>query len=503
VTRAQRWAPCATAVGLAVLYLLFAPHTADLAGQTARAELFRRSGFVPFWTGWYAGITTTGYSLITPPLLGWVGPVLLGALSIVATALIVTPLLRDARRPTTGAIFFVIAATLDVVSGRTTFAIGATLAIAAVLAADRRRLVASFVLALLATAASPVAGVLLLVVAAALLLADPARRLHGVSVGAGVMVMLGAIVVLSRGESGGYEPLTRTSVLIALGTTLVVVIAPVGKRVRAGALATIVLLLVVFFVHSAIGANATRIAVLGAAPTVVAAARLPRRWLIVGVLLPSLLPLAQLQNDASRSRVHDTSRAYVAPLLARLLAAPDLADHRVELVDTATHWATTYLLPRVSIARGWQRQTDENLNPIFYGRAPLTAASYRAFLDRNAVDFVAVPIGVPLDFGATEEFALVAHALPYLTQVWSNAQWKLYAVSAPMPIVAAPARVLSTSDTGLTLAVPASGSYPLRMRWSPYFVVTGGHVTRAANGDAVLALTGAGMHRLHAVWRLP
>jgi hypothetical protein len=127
------------ALVLAVLYLLFAPHTADLAGQTAREELFNRSGFVPFWTGWYAGITTTGYSLITPPLLGWFGPVPLGALSIVATALLAVPLLRDARRPSAGAVFFVIAATLDVVSGRTTFAIGATLAIAAVLAADRRR----------------------------------------------------------------------------------------------------------------------------------------------------------------------------------------------------------------------------------------------------------------------------------------------------------------------------------------------------------------------------
>jgi hypothetical protein len=352
-------------------------------------------------------------------------------------------------------------------------------------------------------AAGPVAGVLLLVVAAALLLADPARRRAGVGVGAGVLVMLGAIFVLSRGESGGYEPLTRTSVLIALGTTMVVVITPVGKRVRAGAIAVLVLLLVVFFVHSAIGANATRIAVLGAAPTVVAAARLPRRLLVVGVVLASLLPLAQLQNDVSRSRVHDTSRPYVAPLLAQLLAAPNRADHRVELVDTATHWATTYLLPKVAIARGWQRQTDENENPIFYGRAPLTAATYRAFLDRNAVDFVAVPIGVPLDFGATEESGLIAEGLPYLTQVWSDPQWKLYAVKAPMPIVAAPARVVATSDTGLTLEVPASGSYPLRLRWSPYLVVTGGRVTRGPNSSAVVDLVGAGSHRLHAVWRLP
>lgn len=501
--RIADWAPYSIAVILAVLYLVSAPHTADLAGQTARAELFRRSGFVPFWTGWYAGIPTASYSLIAPPLLGWFGPVWLGALSIVATAVLVVPLLRDARRPTAGAVFFVIAATLDVISGRTTFAIGAVLALAAVLAAERRHLVAGVLLAALATAASPVAGVLLLVAAGALLLVDEARRRLAVGLGAGVVIVLGALVVLSRGDSAGYEPLSRTSLLMAFGTTLVVVIAPVGRRVRCGAGVALSLLLIAFFVHSPIGANATRIAVLGAAPTIVAAARLPRRWLIVGVVLASLLPLAQIQNDLSRSRAHDSSRDFVAPLLAHLTTEPNVRDHRVELVDTATHWPSTYLLPDVALARGWERQTDEVRNPIFYGRAPLTAASYRAFLDRNAVDVVAVATGVKLDFGSTEEGALIATGLAYLRQVWSDPHWRLYAVDRPTPIVAAPARVVSTSDTGLTVDAPARGSYLVRMRWSPYLVVNGGQVHRGPGGEVMLNLSGGGAHRLHAVWRIP
>jgi hypothetical protein len=79
----------------------------------------------------------------------------------------------------------------------------------------------------------------------------------------------------------------------------------------------------------------------------------------------------------------------------------------------------------------------------------------------------------------------------------------LYAVSSPDPIVAAPAQVVSTSDTGLTVHVPAAGSYAVRMHWSPYLVVNGGVVTRASDGDVDLALRSPGTHRLHAVWRLP
>jgi hypothetical protein len=503
VSRAKRSAPYLLAVAFAIGYLIAPPHTADLAAQTARAELFRRSGFVPFWAGWYSGIPTASYSLITPPLLGWIGPVLLGALSIVATSIVVVPLLRDARRPTVGAVFFVIAASLDVISGRTTFAVGVVFALAALLAAERRATIAALLLAALATAASPVAGVLLLVVATALVLMDPARRRAAIGIGVAVVVVLAAIAVLARGAGGGYEPLTRNSLLMALGTTLVVVIAPVGTRVRTGAAVALVLLLVVFFVHSPIGANATRIAVLGAAPTVAAAARLPRRWLLAVVVVASLLPLAQLQNDLSRSRVPDFSRQYVAPLIAQLNAEPGERDHRVELVDTATHWPSTYLLPQVALARGWERQTDEARNPIFYGRAPLTAASYHAFLDRNSVDAVAVAVGVKLDFGAIGENALIASGLPYLREVWSNRNWRLYTVNRPMPIVAAPARVIRLTDTGLRLDVPRAGRYQLRMQWSPYLSVNSGRVKRAANGDVVLVLSTGGLHRVHAVWRMP
>ena len=109
------------------------------------------------------------------------------------------------------------------------------------------------------------------------------------------------MALLSRGGSSGYEPFTRASLFMAIGTTAVVVIAPVGRRLRIAGGVTIAMLLVVYLVHTPVGANATRIAVLVAAPVVVAAARVSRRALMVGaVALAALLPLAQFHNDLTR-----------------------------------------------------------------------------------------------------------------------------------------------------------------------------------------------------------
>ena len=106
----RRWlAPLAVAVVLGGLYVVIAPHTADLAAQTARADVFRRSGYVPYWTGWFGGTPMAGYSLITPPLLGVFGPVWLGAITVVASAAVAVPLLRSSRRPQAAAIAVAVA----------------------------------------------------------------------------------------------------------------------------------------------------------------------------------------------------------------------------------------------------------------------------------------------------------------------------------------------------------------------------------------------------------
>jgi hypothetical protein len=508
VTRRAALVPLGVGVLMAVFYVLYAPHTADLAAQTARAELFRNSGYVPFWSGWYAGISTSSYSLVTPPLLGLLGAVGLGVASLLATSVVAGPLVRGARRPLLAGVLLVIAAGLDVISGRATFAAGSAVALLCLLALDRNRPVCSLLLAALATATSPVAGLLVLLAALGVAAADSSRRRSAVTAAAGALAVLAALQLLSIGDGSGYQPFSFLSMLMAVGVAVLVALCPVSARVRAAACVVVVALVAVYFVHSPVGANATRIVVLGAAPAIAGSARLSRRLLVVPVVLASLLPVAQLYNDVHATHHDGSAKSFAAPLVRQLAADPMAADHRVEVVDTATHWPSTYLVPQVSLARGWERQTDESRNPEFYRTEPLTAAAYRGFLDRDAVGLVAVPRGVPLDFGATREADLIARGLPYLQKVWGDRHWTVYDVTHPTPLVSSPGQVVALQDTGVELDVPAPGTYAVRMQWSPYLVVSGGTisggtVSRSRDGEVSLHLPKPGRYRLHAVWRWP
>jgi hypothetical protein len=503
MTGRSRIAPFGLGLLIAVGYLFLAPHTADLAAQTARAELFRQSGFVPFWTRWYAGVATPTYSLVTPPLLGWLGAVGLGAVALVVTAAAAWPLLRHAQRPLLASCLLVIAAGLDVISGRSTFAAGAAVAVVCLVTVERRWWGAALATGALATATSPVAGVLVLLVALGLAAVDLPRRRAALSAAGGVVVLLAGLQLMARGQIAGYQPFSLSSLLMAAGTAAVVALAPVSRRVRTVALVVMAGLLVAFVVPSAVGSNATRIAVLGAAPAVAASARLGRRALVAALVVASFLPLAQLHNDLAATTHSDGSTAFVAGLKHRLADDPHAVGHRVEIVDTATHWPSTYLLPTVSLARGWERQADESLNPVFYGSRSLTPRAYRRFLNRNAVGVVVVAHGVPLDYSAVREAALIAHGVPYLRKVWSDAHWTMYDVTRPAAMVAAPARVVVQQDTGLVLDVPAAGEYDVKMTWSPYLVVNGGAVFRTADNEVSLHLPKAGRYRVHASWRWP
>jgi hypothetical protein len=499
-----RWlAPTLAAAVFALGYVLVAPHTADLAAQTARADVFRRSGYVAYWTGWYGGTPIAGYSLVTPPLLALFGAVWLGALSILASGIVAVPLLAQTRRPRAGAIAVALSGTFDVFSGRITFAVGVVMALAAVLAMERRRVWLAFLVAVVTTATSPVAGVLLLVAAVATVLAGPKKRLAGFSAVLGVALALIVIAILTSGTRAGYEPFTLTSLLMSFGTTVLVMLSPVGRRLRVIGWITLWLLVGCYLIHSPVGANATRIAVLGAAPALIAVARLPRRLLAPAVVVAALLPSAQLLNDMEVANGPAATKAFVAPLEAELAGQRDLRQYRVEVLGTKTLWPDTYLLPEVSLARGWERQTDEARDPEFYGRQPLTVTEYRDFLDRYAVGFVAVPVGVQLDYGSTREAALIDSPLPYLNLIWSNDDWRLYLVDDRTPLASSPARVVSQEDTGLTVRVPAAGRYRLRLIWSPYFTVSGASLSRGGHNQVVLSAPQAGTYRVHAVWRLP
>ena len=64
---------------------------------------------------------------------------------------------------------------------------------------------------------------------------------------------------------------------------------------------------------------------------------------------------------------------------------------RVEVPEINGHWDAALLAKNVPEARGWLRQLDTKLNNDVFFKHPPTAASYRAWLTKNAVQYVAVP----------------------------------------------------------------------------------------------------------------
>jgi hypothetical protein len=516
----QRFAlAVATVAGcLAVFLLSGPPHVGDLAGQVARAQLFGRVGFVPWFAGWYAGIHPGGYSLVTPELMWWVGTTGVGAAALAGTEALGYFLLRcgGARRPAAGAAALTVFQLADLLSGRTTFAAGTVVLLAALLAVEKDRLIAAAALGVVVSATSPTAGLIGVLVGATYVtapwlssyatqhddrLAEQARPCHlrsSVAMTCGTGIALLFMVRLF--PDYGYEPFGASEMLSAALTSVVMVMLPVGRLVRRGAVFSLVLVLASFLIHSAIGSNAIRMALLLSVPAVIASLRGQRPVILFAAGALVLWPATQLHGDLSHSSDPASHQAFYASLLTDLRSDPAVRDQRVEVIEPRNHWQVTYLVPTVTLARGWQRQLDTRLNPALYS-SKLTAGQYRAFLDRNAVALVAAPQHTRLDFGSYSEGQLVRRGLPYLHVIWSDQNWILYKVSDPMPVASGDGSVVTAlTQTGLRLTTTGPGTVHLRLRYTPYLIVTGGSVHHDANGQVVLHVDRGGTHDLHAVW---
>ncbi len=493
--------PVIVAAAGSALWLWHTPPVGDLAAQQAWAQLVRRAGDVPWFARWYGGVPVGGYSLITPPLMSLAGVRTIGVIATLFTAALATALLAPARRPRAGATAFALAAVADLYAGRVTFAAGAAVAFGAVLAAERRRPRWGAALAVLAALTSPVAGLFLLIPAAVYLLIGSARRRAGLMLGLGAGLTIAAVAVVF--PVGGREPFADFVFRPALEIPLAAALFPVGRRVRLGLLLAALAVAVAYLVPGPVGSNVTRLSLLVAVPTFVAAVRLTTLLAVPVAVVLALWPWHQLQDDLRAARDASAQPGFSASLINRLVADRMALTHRIEVVAPRTHWAETRLAGSgLSLARGWVRQVDEGRNPQFYGRAPLTAGTYRSFLNASAVAYVAAPKGVPVDFGSGAEAALVRGGVPYLARIWSDQHWDLYAVADPAPVATGAARVTRLTDTGADLVASGPGDAHLAVRWSPWLVLDGGQVHR--DGAWVrLRLRGSGPHRLHAVWRWP
>lgn len=493
----------ATALALAVAFLLAPPMGTDLSAQVARAEFAADQGARPIDLSWYGGVNQYGYSMFTAALGAAVGVRVLGAVAAVVSAVAFAYLLVacGARRPLLGGVLGAVVSVGNLVSGRTTFAVGAALGTLALCAlvptglARPARLTLAGLLAALATWASPVAGLFTGLAGAALLLADRSRRIDALVLCLAPAAALLPMAVLFG--NGGAQPYSdesmRVNVALAVAAFLLV---PAAHRVlRAGAALTVLLLVGAYYVDSPVGSNATRLSLLYALPVVAAFATLSWQWLaaVLAALVWWQSPV--MTSDLVRAGSVESGRAFYQPLVDELARREPIG--RVEVVPLRDHWESAYLARAVPLARGWERQVDVDRNPLFY-RDGLDAREYEDWLHRNAVSYVAFAPGKPPDFYARSEASLVEGGLPYLREVWRDATWRLYAVARPEPIVSPPARLMSSSAGRLVFTAAQPGDVLVRVRWSRWLAVNGQDACLARGPDdwTLVRVGRAGQYRL-------
>ena len=124
------------AVLSAVAYLLAAPMGRDLSAQLAHAQLAELHWPALLNLRWYGGFDPLGYSVLSPPVMALLGVRLTTALAYVASVVLFAALLQRlaVTRPVAGAIIGAVCLTGNLVTTRTTFALGLAVGLGALLA---------------------------------------------------------------------------------------------------------------------------------------------------------------------------------------------------------------------------------------------------------------------------------------------------------------------------------------------------------------------------------
>lgn len=459
----------------ALAYVALRPPSVDLAAQLFRTELFASHGFLAWNNYWYGGHYLLGYSVLFPPLGAAVGATVVGGLAAVAATGLFGLLVG--RHYSAGArlatLWFGAGTITMLLSGRLTFALGVAIGLGALVALDRDRPLLALPLALATSCASPVAGFFLALIGAALFLVGDRRR--GAALAACAATPVAVMALAFPGV--GSEPFVLSSLLGAVAVTLLVyLILPREERLlRCATLLYGAAVLCAFAIPNAMGGNVVRLGNLVAGPLVLLAlaGRRQRRMLLVALAIPLLyLQWQGAVRDVSRASADPSvQRDFYTPLLAELKERTGGEPVRIEIPPTRDRWESYYVSPEFPLARGWERQAETDELQLF--RSDLSPRSYRGWLAANGVSYVAIP-DVPLDYLAHREKLLIDRDLPYLTPIWSNGDWRLFAVRGATGLVDSPASISSIGVDWFDLSVPHASQFELRIHFSPYWKVTGG-----------------------------
>ncbi|MGW4302253.1 MFS transporter [Streptomyces sp. NPDC004646] len=333
-------------------------------------------------------------------------------------------------------------------------------------------------LAALATMSSPVAGLFVGLVAVALFLQKRRPGAWALGLAPAAVVALSAWLF----PFSGTQPMTFGSVIMPLLYGLLcLALVPrqwVTVRLTAGVYSVAVVL--VWLISSQIGTNISRLPMLFAGTALVAALpfAVPRthRWYALVLAIAGFV--GWIGFKSVDDVIHTTPAASWARELAPLvneLQQVGAEKGRVEVVPARSHREASALAPYVNLARGWNRQADMERNPLFYDDT-LNSANYHEWLQRWAVHYVVLPkADDPDGDGGERERELVLRGMPYLKQVWGNADWQLFRVTDPVPLAEPNAVVLRAEQGEMTLRVSRAGRVLIRIPYSPWLSVVDEH----------------------------
>jgi hypothetical protein len=494
--------PGLIAAALGVAYLIIQPDSADHAAQVFRSGLFDSQGFSAWDNFWFGGHHLPGYGLMLPALGALIGPRLVGVLAAIAASLLFSAIAyrRFGDRARLGVAWFATATSISLFSGRLTFALGVAVALGAVFAAQRgHRLVAIF-FAALTPLASPVAALFLACGVVAYAIAERSRR--GLEL---ALVAVGmALLMSSAFPEGGTEPFDFSSYEPAILVAIAVFVAlPKEERLLRYSVAGYALALTAaFLIQTPMGGNATRMGSLLLGPVLAFGLWRRQRFhlfylvLLVPVLIywqwsPVVRDLEQVSAQPS------VKPGFYAPLIDYLRGQPRHDAYRVEVLPEEHHWESAYVPRGIYIARGWERQLDRKLNPLFYQSTPLTGPEYRSWLDDLGVGYVAVP-HAPLDYAGRPEKRMLKRGPPrYLDQVYKSTDWTVYKVRNPSPL-AIGGKMVKLRPQGFVVDTSAPGTVLVRVHWTPYWSIEQGSgcVEQAPGGYTMLDVETPGRFRV-------
>ncbi|MCW2523165.1 MAG: hypothetical protein JWO63_1500 [Frankiales bacterium] len=452
----------------ALAFMVIRPPVADLQAADARAAAAGRHVGLGYWLSWFGGSTPGQYSILTPLLASALGVTTIAGLSVLGIATIARPLLAGTARPTSGAYLVVASALANLWSGRVPFSVGIAVSLTGLLLLLRGRPLLGGVVNGAATVFSPLGPAFIL-----LAIVGPAfakREWRTSAIIFAIPSVLGLIIPSMLFGAPAAMPFAWTTLAWTVGIVLAASLLDLPREIKYGLWAAVIASVGAFVIPSGVGANISRYAFLLLPPIVWAAARNPRKVIVLG-LLPAFVYSGYLvARDLEAASQPSAQQTYYTGLRAELATLPDRDNQRVEVLDTATHRAAVELVPEVYLARGWETQSDSSNNAIFYNNALLNPISYREWLDDNAVAWVAVPTAPGA--GYQSEAALIKTGLPYLNEFWHDEQWTLYAVSTPSEIVPAPATVVSSTETRFVFDLTQAATLHLSLRPARFLHIT-------------------------------